>query len=369
MPNLNLPRITDAPGTSGNNGTESCTAEVVLKYKTAKKIFRPGQPIDNIVGRMTITEIDDDLLRLKPVPPPKPEPPPVVGSAGVQIGPLDPRGQFVEEYYIKCGLETIGPGQITVAGIRHYSTLEGLIDVLLIRSEPHQVIVNHGSQKKGLIIPFAKGSPFDGTGNVVGELALLAAQDEEGHLSDFGVADVANKMGVTQTTAIRIVRKLVELRKKKFIFHFRACNIGKNVGMVRDYKDAFGARAITFHACRLLFLPFILDQMNPGRKVSQFSSDKNTAKARLRTFDDPIGLLSPMMLAIVDIDGHTHVTQESLIEHRSPDQILGWAIFLLRQWRDAAPNKFVVPIMWENTELTFYCPLEVGWRQKLIVVV
>src|SRR5262249_14115099 len=139
--------------------------------------------------------------------------------------------------------------------------------------------------------------------------------------SSFGVTEAALKMGVTRATTVRIVNKIVALRQKHFIFHFRACTIGQNVGMLRDYKDAFGARMITFHACRLLFLPFVLDQMTPGHRVADFNSDKNTAKARLRTFDDPIGLLSPMMLAIVDIDGHTHVTQESFIERRSPNQI------------------------------------------------
>jgi len=44
---------------------------------------------------------------------------------------------------------------------------------------------------------------------------------------------------------------------------------------------------------------------------------------------------------------------------------MGWAEFLLRQWRQGNSMEFVVPVMWENTELTFYCPLEEGWRQKL----
>ena len=211
-----------------------------------------------------------------------------MGGAGVQIGPLGNRGRFVAEYYNRCGLETIGPGQITTSGLQHYSTLEGLIDVLLARSEFNQVIVNHGDRARGLILPFAKGSPFDGTGNVVGTLSILADRAEQGDLdpSSFGVNEAATLMGVTPATTVRMVRKLVELRKKKNILHFRACTIGKNLGMLRDYKDAFGARMITFHACRLLFVPFVLDQMKPGRTVAEFSSDKNTTKARLRRADN-----------------------------------------------------------------------------------
>lgn len=163
-----MPPITDPPGTYGHS-----TAAAVLIYKEKNSIVRPVQPLDNIVGRMTITQIDDDLVRgVKPIPPPPP--PPIVSNAGVQIGPLGNRGRFVDEYYNKCGLETIGPGQIRTGGLRHYSTLEELIDVLQARSEFHQVIVNHGNRVKGLILPFAKGSPFDGTGNVVGVLSILA---------------------------------------------------------------------------------------------------------------------------------------------------------------------------------------------------
>src|SRR6185295_18059675 len=143
------------------------------------------------------------------VPPP---PPPVVGQAGVQIGPLDARVRFVDEYYDQCGLETVGPGQIQTAGPRHYKTFEELIDVLLLRAEAHQVVVNHGNRFKGLSIPFAKGSNFDGTGNVVGLLSLLADQEQQRTLdpSGFGVTEAALKMGVSKATAVRIVRKLVE---------------------------------------------------------------------------------------------------------------------------------------------------------------
>ena len=350
---------------------DRATGDLVALFKTrhAPPILNYAGQIDRIVGKKTVVALDKELPKRGGgvVPPP---PPPVVGQAGVQIGPLDARVRFVDEYYDQCGLETVGPGQIQTAGPRHYKTFEELIDVLLLRAEAHQVVVNHGNRFKGLSIPFAKGSNFDGTGNVVGLLSLLADQEQQHTLdpSGFGVTEAALKMGVSKATAVRIVRKLVELRKKQFIYHFRACTIGQNVGMLRDYKDAFGARMITFHACRLLFMPFILDQMKPGHRVADFSSAKNTAKARLRTFDDPIGLLSPMMLALVDKDGHSHVEQESFIEQRSSRQIKGWAEFLLRRWQDPSPNRLVVPMMWENTERTFHCPLESGWRQKLAFV-
>jgi hypothetical protein len=38
---------------------------------------------------------------------------------------------------------------------------------------------------------------------------------------------------------------------------------------------------------------------------------------------------------------------------------------LLRRWRSKGTLEFVVPVMWDNDETTFHCPLELGWREKL----
>lgn len=376
-PELGLPSITDTPGEF-----KASTAEAVKRYKDKNAIIRPGQPLDDVVGRMTITQIDNDLLRpVKPNPdPPKPLPP-MLGAAGVQIGPLGvgARGRFVNEYYINCGLETIGPGQIATVGLRTYTTFEGLVDVLLTRTEVHQVIVNHGNSDNGLLVPCMKETGFSETGKVIGDLSGLADRMEKGTfdprnpINKVLLDGAAKDMKVSSAVVLRIAAKLILLRKRSFIFHFRACNM-KDPVLVEKYKKAFGARMITYHPSRLFFLRFILDQMNPGFSVASFP-DNSSETARLRKFDDPIGLLSPMMLAIHDIDGHTRVEQESFIERRSPGQILGWAKFLLRQWRESSPGGFVVPIMWQNTKdieeingkktHTFHCPLEDGWRKLL----
>jgi hypothetical protein len=55
-----------------------------LKYKQINDIKRTGQPIDSIVGRMTITQIDNDLVHGS-----KPIPPPVVIDAPVEIAAVN----------------------------------------------------------------------------------------------------------------------------------------------------------------------------------------------------------------------------------------------------------------------------------------
>ena len=66
--------ITDPPGVYGQS-----TANAVRKYKAVNAIMRAGEPLDDIVGRMTMTRLDDELknLHTTPVPPPRPLPPPV----------------------------------------------------------------------------------------------------------------------------------------------------------------------------------------------------------------------------------------------------------------------------------------------------
>ena len=82
-PELGLPAITDTQGSFGQS-----TANAVLKYKSIFGVQRSGQPLDDIVGRMTISQIDNDLLKIpQPVPPPVPPlpSPPFVGMAGLHI--------------------------------------------------------------------------------------------------------------------------------------------------------------------------------------------------------------------------------------------------------------------------------------------
>jgi hypothetical protein len=72
MPELGLPEITDKEGDYGTD-----TTATVLKYKSINGIVRSGQPLDAIVGRMTLTRLDDDLLRPAPTPPTPPAPRPL----------------------------------------------------------------------------------------------------------------------------------------------------------------------------------------------------------------------------------------------------------------------------------------------------
>jgi len=301
---------------------------------------------------------------------PDPSPTPVVGTAGVLVGPLGPRSRLILDYYQQCGLETIGPGQVTTDRLAKFTTLEALIDLLLTRPENQQVIVNHGSPDSGLLVPICKETRFSDTGVVISDFSGLADMAEKGPIDPKNqvtkvlLDGLAKDLGVRTSVVLRIVDKLVALRKRRLVLHFRACNMD-DPEMVRGYKRAFGAALITFHGCRLLFMELKPAQMKAGRHVAEFSSDDNTTQARLRTFDDPLGLLSPMLIAIVDRDGHTRVDDESFLEHRTPSEIRGWAIFLLRVWKEQSPERFVVPVMWENSETTFHCPLEPGWREKL----
>jgi hypothetical protein len=75
-PELKLPKINDNAGVYGPD-----TAATVREYKRINGIIRTGQKLDDIVGRMTLTRLDDELLnrslpRPVPIPPgPKPNPP------------------------------------------------------------------------------------------------------------------------------------------------------------------------------------------------------------------------------------------------------------------------------------------------------
>jgi hypothetical protein len=373
MPSLGLLKITDPPGTFGQS-----TSDEVLKYKRFQRpqspegIKRAGSPISNIVGRMTITQIDNDLMGApKPTPPPPEPPPPLVGTAGMLIGPVGPLRHVISNYYNNCGLETIGPGQVVTGPIGYFSTLEELIDLLLARPEFQQVIANHGHLATGLSVPCAKETNFQETGLIIGALSDLADM-EEGHPPDptfdekKTLHQLTKLMRVTEAVVFRIVHKLVALRKKPMVLHFRACHL--DTFYATKYKKAFGALMTTYHSsCSIVYALLRPAPLKPPNwAANEFRRHKSTFTDRFRLFQEPtVGLLSDMLVGIeypiMDPKDRPH----AFIDDCNPEKISGWATFLLGRWKEAMPKQLVIPVMWDDNETTFHCPREAGWRQKL----
>jgi len=386
-PDLALPDITDNPGEFRDT-----TVAAVHRYKDGgngarDRIVRPGQLLDDIVGRMTITQIDDDLLSLvRPVPPPQPRPipPPITNAANAfvgHMGPAEPRAHLILEYYTKCGLETIGPAQIEVSSVSRFSTFEGLIEALISTTNIVNVVVNHGDAGSGLLIRLCPESQFRKTGLVIGALRELADRRRKGPLNPSDpdthlfLKRVMTLAQVSQQVVTRIVEKLDKLRKTPRIIHLRACNINTPF-MAMQYKAAFGAIAITFHGTRIIF-----QTNDPGIPADHRPVAEQFAKAppnnqvhRIRLFEDPLGEFASMLIAmIVELDGNGDVKREEsfqLIDRKDVADVAGWAKVLIRRWREKKPTgHFIIPIMWaDENETTFHCPLESGWRAALRIV-
>lgn len=246
-----------------------------------------------------------------------------------------------------------------------------MIDSLIAATEFQHVIVNHGDESVGLLVKFCPESNLRQTGLVIGGLAELADRAEKGPLdpndldTKLFLGKVMKDAQVSQAVVFRIVQKLLKLRKKGHVIHFRACNF-KFDFLARQYKRAFGARLITFHGSRLLFLRIAPQQFKPGNTVDgQLATNPSDATRRFRGFHDNLGEISSMLIGVLDKDGATQVEAFTLIERRIPSDVQGWAEALLRRWKAKASLEFVVPVMWDNDETTFHCPLELGWREKL----
>jgi hypothetical protein len=351
---------------------ESTTAAVLAYKGPPRNILNYKNEFDPIVGKKTIRQLDKELkAKVPPKPQPRPEPPPILAAAGVNIGPIGPLRRFVDSYYRQCRLETIGPAQLNTGRTESYTTFEGLLDLLIARKEQHQIILNHGNRVNGLLIPMAAGSNRRETGMFVGFLSELADEEERGRLNanGFGVQNGAAIMGVAPAVVVRLVKKLVRLRARRPMLHFRACTVGVNQGMVRDYKRAFGAVGITCHTSRLLYLhikPKAFDRAHNLESAAEFISGK---VERLRVLDDPIGLLGPLILNVQAVEHDPSVGVHSFLKDPSPGQVGGWAEFLVRQWDPVPTPEFIVPVMWQtDDETTFFTPLEPGWREKLVFI-
>jgi hypothetical protein len=169
-------------------------------------------------------------------------------------------------------------------------------------------------------------------------------------------------LGVSEPVVLRIAKKLVELRKKQLVLHFRACNLTRQLAL--SYKQALGAPMISFHSVRLVYLRVKPVRFAAGHSPADFPFANNTARDRARVFLDPFGELSTLVVAVRDLDGHTNVFDFSFAERLVPAEIQEWAETLIGTW-SGPPGEFVLPVMWDNTERSWDCPGEESWRERL----
>jgi hypothetical protein len=172
-------------------------------------------------------------------------------------------------------------------------------------------------------------------------------------------------LSAPEAAVLRLAEKLVQVRKRRLMLHFRACNLEPADAL--DYKAGFQAQGVTFHSVRLLFLRIRPVRFAAGHSPADVPRN-NLPRDRARIFLDSLGELTTLVIDIVDKDGHADVESNSFTVDR-PDaaQVQGWAEFLIGKWSGPATD-FVLPVMWDNAELTYHCPLEIGWRAKLQVV-
>src|SRR5262249_31451085 len=175
----------------------------------------------------------------------------------------------------------------------------------------------------------------------------------------------------TTDAVIRVAEKLQALRRRKFIVEIRGCNIGANKAMCQQYRRMFGTHMITAPKCRMFYLS--LKAKSPGgwEKMKTLMKTKiNGSKKRRRVFDDPTSAMLPIVIDVIDIDGHTNVNADTF--KVPPESAFNWGAKLLGQWR-TAPNgansdHFVLQVMWENSELTYHVPMEPGYHEKLVTL-
>ncbi len=283
--------------------------------------------------------------------------------------------QIIERFYRQCGLETIGPGRIKTGKISNFSSLLDLLDQLLAHDAKTQLIVSHGSSEHGLLIKFTAQSKFTATGAVIETLSVLADLLKKSGLatSNDHLINVAQMMGIKAESALKLLEKLNQVRLRKLILHIRGCNIGANPTLLKAYKTAFGAAAITAPNARMVYTTISPHKPPRGVSMGDLVGDvkPKLPKTRRRLFPWPENsYVGPIIIDIRDIDGHTRLDSEAFINE--PKLTPEWATRLNGQWRQA-PNaanstSFVLPVLWADNETTWHTPLEDGYRNKLVMV-
>ncbi|MEV6396997.1 hypothetical protein AB0M39_19790 [Streptomyces sp. NPDC051907] len=296
-----------------------------------------------------------------------------MSPADVHIGV---ESRLIDDYYRFSQRETVGPAQIETGVTRSFRSLEGLVDGLLASSESTHVVVCHGNPDLGLLVPFTQNSPHNATGLLAGALVDLVNAMAHGTLPPFPpdprLLDAGARMGVDTATVLRLLGKLLLLRTTpplRRVIHFRACNFGRRTSMLAGYKLLFDAALVTGPTCRMLYVEVLPGPPRPGASIQQLGGQAPTTQRTRRRVFGPAsdGTAGPLLLDVRDLDTHTHVdTPLSLLDH--PAQAPRWGELLTGRWTNHTANRFVLPLLWQNDESSYHCPLEERYREHFLHV-
>ena len=289
--------------------------------------------------------------------------------------------------------------RIHTSKITRFSTLEGLIDNILGSDTLLHIIICHGSPENGLILPFAKDYTPTATGQPIAKLAEMMRKlvhsalpvSEQVKLIQADLDNMWNAMSMREKIARRVTEKLIKLREKPPIIFFQACNIGANRPLLLAYKQAFSALAMTAPAHRQFFVE-VFPNKKDHKSLEKVSREKpKKPKTRRRVFA-PINssllgynldieypawafnraptnpILEPLILDVTDIDGHTRISTDSYMEHVKPEVLLEWAKELNGAYNTGGKRRFIVPLIWDNNDTTYYCAKDMGYAERLTTV-
>lgn len=288
--------------------------------------------------------------------------------APVHLGLEDPTN-LVADFYRYSSRESIGPALLeTENEPTKYKSLEQLVDHLLASRELTHVVVNHGNAKDGLLIKFTANSPFNATGPMVRPLASLVAAYGSGVLPIFDprLVNVAAQMGVSPIESLSLLAKLLQLQSRKLFLHLRGCSVGADKSLLEAYKVLFGARLITAPRCRMLFHR-IKPAFRPATVITALERQApRLAKTRRRVFRiGPNPGAGVLLIDVTDVDGHTRVENSSSISQVTSVQ--SFADFLVGRWV-GSKSEFILPVLWCDVEQSYHCPIEFGYRERLVGV-
>jgi len=246
------------------------------------------------------------------------------------------------------------------------NNFEHLLQQLLAVRRPHVVVVAHGNERMGLIMPLAAETDVSAGYCMPNLVALIEALDRAANggpavdqqwLSN----SVAHDWKVTSDKALSIAAACRRIRAADDIcvsVHVRGCNIGKEIRHLDHLRQIFRARRVTAPNCSMFFVPVV-----PTVPRDFDAHVRRTAVRGRRVVHEqpPLGRL---LLDIRDA-GPGRFTAFSAIERLA--DLPGWATHMYVGGQAAQRDRFPVAGMWPDEGSTYSLAHEPAYRDHLVL--
>ncbi len=293
-----------------------------------------------------------------------------MAEKGIVLRQNLPGFTVVNTYYSATGQEHTRRGPLPVDRVDSFAnTFKSLAETILAKKRSHVVVVAHGNEDNGLIMPITTGTKVATGEAMTTLLAVVDSMDSSnGASADSDALDgAAHDWGVSTTAVLGVAKPCWKIRSSDGIavaVHIRGCNIGANTKHLHRIRRLF--RSVVVSAPNTSMFYVMVSPGQPVKDVEEWGRKHGAVGRRYIYTGSASSGIGPMLLDIEYTPGTGRSSSQAAVQNRA--DIKRWAAIMHGNPNTPAQNSVALAGLYPRDLDYYYLAHESGYVDRLVAV-